>query len=599
MLEWTAILFLITLRVYQEGTKPSRAVARRIFEKRSEEKVFPGMVIEGDPRFEHSYRQTSHGLKHGISIQGSFKMRPSLRRKAIGKLKRNKKIIALVIINIMVIGVLTQAGFLAPMAILAVRTWNAPGPGPANWSDGANWIPMTGIGGPANGDDAVFNATSVINCTIDINTNNLASFLMDTGYMGIVMLGVNTLQIQSRLDLSNFTGTQGTFDAQTGSVIFSGSWDTSSILFTLTRGASTVNATGTGSIRTRDVTTNALNHVTCGAPGKTTTLLSNISTYGTLTIGLGELTGSTVYLRTATDPLVNTGILNSIIIYYMDDSVTVVATMYGADLQVRIPDGFVATVGGGILVTVGGSLFVYSKDTNGTCTLDTVNNSITVAEDIRIGSGTGHGIFDCGSSAIDCDRDVLVNTINSYILGDTSTWTFARHWTNASTHASFDMGTSEVTADGPAQTIAMNGDAFYVLIVAGTGTKSFTENLTTHDVRATVSRQITITAGITWTVTAGGRIYADSGYTLTLRSSVADSQWLMVAGAGVTATRVDVKDSDASGGSTIDATDGTNTDSDNNLNWDFGRKPQMVGHHMIKGIDDEIVSHSQLFGVRG
>src|SRR5262249_10934724 len=63
-----------------------------------------------------------------------------------------------------------------------------------------------------------------------------------------------------------------------------------------------------------------------------------------------------------------------------------------------------------------------------------------------------------------------------------------------------------------------------------------------------------------------------SGTKLGLRSVTDASQWLFVLSTGATQVvqNTDVKDSNASGGITVLANDGTSVDEGNNNHWDFG-----------------------------
>ena len=82
------------------------------------------------------------------------------------------------------------------------------------WSDPLNWDSGTV---PGAADDAVFNATSVDNCSID-GINTIKSLNIDGTYSGSVSLGANTLTVSSSFTIANASG----FDAGTGIVVFSG-----------------------------------------------------------------------------------------------------------------------------------------------------------------------------------------------------------------------------------------------------------------------------------------------------------------------------------------------------------------------------------------
>lgn len=69
----------------------------------------------------------------------------------------------------------------SPLNAGATTTWTAAGAG--NWNTGANW---TGGSEPATNDDVVFNGTSTQTCTINVSTNALTSFSVNSGFTGII-----------------------------------------------------------------------------------------------------------------------------------------------------------------------------------------------------------------------------------------------------------------------------------------------------------------------------------------------------------------------------------------------------------------------------
>jgi hypothetical protein len=81
------------------------------------------------------------------------------------------------------------------------------------------------------------------------------------------------------------------------------------------------------------------------------------------------------------------------------------------------------------------------------------------------------------------------------------------------------------------------------------------------------SQTLTFAAGSTQTVTNALTLNAVSPQILSLRSTVTGTQWKLNAPATQSVSFVDVKDSDASGGATVNAA--SSIDSGNNLNWNF------------------------------
>ena len=477
---------------------------------------------------------------------------------ALGSLDHNKT------------GMWTVEGTTPPPIIHAIGTraakiWAAAGHDV--WSTAAAWAPA---GVPGVGDSVTFDATSVFNCIIDVDTNALTSFNMAAGYTGIVsILGVKVLSVTSGV-AGDFTGTQGTFNAGTGVINVNRHWDTSAAAFIFNRGTSTVNLTGTGNLKLRNSTTYSFHHVTLAAATKTTTVTGDAASYGTLTTGAGILTGTALwYLRTVTAPLVVGGMVSvDISIVYTLAPVNVVSTAYGKDLYIVLSIN-TATLAGD--VTVGRSLYIYGE-TATTSTLNTAGYSVTITQDLQLGWPTTarQGVMICGASLITVGRDLLVVLAGSYITGNTSQWSIGRHINNDSTSANMALtGTTFTFIAVGAQTVAMNGDAFGSIVFPSAGIKSFTESFGSAGVTTTVDITMTITTTATWTIAAASGIYAGLGRTLTISSSVAGTFFTTVAGAGVTATRVDVRDSDNGTGTAIDATDGTNVDSGHNINWNF------------------------------
>jgi hypothetical protein len=203
------------------------------------------------------------------------------------------------------------------------------------------------------------------------------------------------------------------------------------------------------------------------------------------------------------------------------------------------------------------SLNSFRMNTGYTGTIDT-GPAITLNIDkVSLASFTGvEGTLDLGTT--------IMNLRGNFDISDAS--------------FTFTPGTSTLNLEGGTQTLRTNGKTLNNVDIRGTGPKLFTQNLTTDSIYANADEQITITNTITWTVGAGATITGATGILLTLRSDSEGTEWSMVAGAGVVATRVDVKDSDASGGAEVDATNGTNNDALNNTNWNFGSAGRASGH---------------------
>ena len=197
----------------------------------------------------------------------------------------------------------------------------------------------------------------------------------------------------------------------------------------------------------------------------------------------------------------------------------------------------------------------------------TAESGMTIGGNVSIGSGTTFG----GGTA-------LAHNV-------------AGNWTNSGT---FNAGTSTVTFNGAAQQTlsgTMTGSsAFYNLtltnasgaddpgqgvsftpgiIFASDATATNNYTIITPSVRVQYNSGSTYTFNnINWNGQASGtRIYFRN-------SDLGSGTWLLkVSGTQTAVSCVDVARSDASGGNTIYANDGTDTDSQNNTNWDFGINP--------------------------
>ncbi|MET0751826.1 MAG: Calx-beta domain-containing protein [Pyrinomonadaceae bacterium] len=103
----------------------------------------------------------------------------------------------------------------------------------------------------------------------------------------------------------------------------------------------------------------------------------------------------------------------------------------------------------------------------------------------------------------------------------------------------------------------------------GTGAQAISGNTTFNNLSAATAtaRTLTFAATSTTTVNANLTLTGASGNLLSLRSSNLDVAWNLVAPSTQTVNFVDVRDSNASGGQTVRATNSTNTA--NNVNWSF------------------------------
>ncbi len=106
-----------------------------------------------------------------------------------------------------IILVLTAVGGFA-----ADKVWT--GAVDSNWSESGNWDPSA----PGTADTAVFDATSAVNCTIDVDVE-VAAVRIESTYTGTVSGGSATLTVNT----GSFDASAGHFAAGTGTLKFTGS----------------------------------------------------------------------------------------------------------------------------------------------------------------------------------------------------------------------------------------------------------------------------------------------------------------------------------------------------------------------------------------
>jgi len=224
--------------------------------------------------------------------------------------------------------------------------------------------------------------------------------------------------------------------------------------------------------------------------------------------------------------------------------------------------GSATTYGGTSTVTIHGKFRMWPVSSSG-CSVIGMSMTISVLDDE--GSTTFYGK----------PGDVEIAQSGQYFAFGSSSWTVKGNWTNVSTSALWDApSTAIVTFNGTgAQTIANHGAPLPRVAFTTATAKAFTESLTTGAVSTTAAVTLTITAGVKWTLASSVTSFGGTSVSakLTLRSSITGTQWFIAPLAGPTVTvfaqYVDVKDSNAL--TSVNACATTNTDSGNNVLWDF------------------------------
>jgi len=223
-------------------------------------------------------------------------------------------------------------------------------------------------------------------------------------------------------------------------------------------------------------------------------------------------------------------------------------------LQVRPSDGVVVNSSG--IQTIGASTFGQGIVAgNSTWNIDTGTTGST-GQALGLGGPTW-GICDCP----------MVPSF--YLQFNNSDWTVDGDWsTSGTSHAGtvnasihFSETTTEQFIGG-----ASPSHNFPDVIVSG-GDKRFPDGMSTRDFTLIGgSTTVRIGTGETWTTSSV--IQGSDGNLLVLRSTTLGTQWFLDAEVGTVAHFVDVRDSVST--TCIDGDDGTNVNSGNNVNWNFG-----------------------------
>jgi len=184
-------------------------------------------------------------------------------------------------------------------------------------------------------------------------------------------------------------------------------------------------------------------------------------------------------------------------------------------------------------------------------------------------NGSQVGVFD--SSVTTNARTLNTGTSGGIFLKGTGTvWNIAS--TNLTVSGTGTITMSPTTA-GAAQTFVGGGVTTYPTLVFATGTSVYTitgNNTFTTFGNAVALRTIRLTAGSTQTMT-NFNLAGTAGNLTALDTTSAGSQATLSKASGtVTASYLSIQDSNATGGATWDASNGTNTNAGNNTGWFFG-----------------------------
>jgi len=368
-------------------------------------------------------------------------------------------------------------------------------------------------------------------------TGNLADSNALTGNLTIdsgAVLDIRPGTTDYNITATNIT-ISGTLDATSSSstITATGNWDSSAGTFIY--GTSTVDLTGTGSLKgTGDAWTPNFYNLTMAAEGKTTTLLSHVAIADTVTFGTGTVSGSDYILtmkKSSGTPLVNNGatINLSQIIYYpaSEGTVTVAGGNYGTLSYLKMfaeGTGRVFNFGGPI--TVSGGLSFRVNDSVTDTIFNTQNNNVTATE-IQIGGyASGGGTINFGSSAVDIGSGGLYisNNGGNYTLNlQSASVTNSGNWTLSSGSGSVTQNpaTSTVTFNGNTQqTITTNNQPFYNLTLNNTGTNGTANDDIVISGNLDVNGALTITDGELKLSTNNPNVYTAGNVTIESAGSV-------------------------------------------------------------------------------
>lgn len=167
---------------------------------------------------------------------------------------------------------------------------------------------------------------------------------------------------------------------------------------------------------------------------------------------------------------------------------------------------------------------------------------------------------------INVDGDLYLDGEVGVLNGNANDVYLAGDWIK--TAGGFTHGNGGVIMDGSSQTI-IGTATFY----------NFTKSTSTAD---TLTFPSSVSNTFNGTLTLAGA----SGQLLSLRASTPGSETRIKPNGSRSVTYLDVQDNNNVSDTTIDATDGTSTDSGNNTNWDFGNSAPTITNYSLTPLTD-------------
>jgi len=377
-----------------------------------------------------------------------------------------------------------------------------------------------------------------------LNTNG---YDLDIGIGGITVIGTLDVNDDGETD-GTLMATDGKFDLQTGATLANSAGTNvgSTLTFTI---AATAVADATSDLITAG--TGSLHNLTINDGGGTYTITVEVED-AVAVDGDIAITGGVLDAKTGED-----------------NAITVGGSWTNADIfQAR---------SGTVTLTA-------SDVAAGTVTVDSTGAGTASFNDLTLNDANGGDTF-LLESALDINDDLLVTggTLDTK-TGENNAITIGGDWTNNDT---FEARSGTVTADGAALqtfggTLTSTSD-FNNLVISNTS-GSVTGCSTSFSPGVAFSAAATISG--TSTINANGKVQFNSGSTYTItniswvgtagnviylrNSNLVSGTWLLNVSGTQAVSYVDVGRSDASGNPEIDASDGTNTNCENNVNWNFG-----------------------------
>lgn len=415
----------------------------------------------------------------------------------------------------------------------------------------------------------IYNAAGSTN--IAATTYNNLTFSPALASSDITYTGLGAIVVGATLDLYP-SGTANTLTFGLGGNL------TGSSTITIRRNGSDAKSTlDTSSTNNYSITAAT---ISIGGGGRLNANNSNIAltgTSGTLftRIGTFDAGGSTVIMNPDTSATLTSGTVTFYKLTLSPDINDDRNYTFGADAVVISNDfsinpgrGLTGVTADTLTVTLGAALSI-----SGTTTITSSNAQISSVLDTK---STGNFDLNISNLSIESKGTLLANGSTVNVSGN---------WTN---DGAFTAGTSSVVLNGGSkQTLSgsmIDADSFYDLTlenISGTGTAgcgaidpgvdfekpatvTSRYNIITSGVKVEYESGISYTfQDINWDGSSGGDL-------IYFRAETVDSAWLLNLLGNQAVIFVSTKDSDASGGVEIDATDSSNEDCGNNPNWNFG-----------------------------